>query len=137
MVPLLHPSRVQFFQNFRKKSLSTWEAESRVKFHLHYLQGVYSENCTRYCNLYILTSICIFSILISVNFLRYWQGDFVWQSRASLVCDHFLYSQKPYCVIQGWYCKEKLDAYHNIQPSDDKPGLFSHQKWIKAHVVNR
>ena len=43
--------------------------------------------------LYILTSVCIFSILFSIHFLRCWQGEFVKQSGASLVGDHFLYSR--------------------------------------------
>ena len=41
--------------------------------------------------LYILTSIWTFSILFSIHFLRCWQGEFVYQSRECLVCDHFLY----------------------------------------------
>ena len=41
--------------------------------------------------------------------LRCWHGEFVQQSRASLVGDHFLYSHYLKCLIQGWYCKEKLD----------------------------
>ena len=47
-----------------------------------------------YCilTLYSITSVCIFSILLSRHFLRLWQGEFVQQSRASLVGDHFLYS---------------------------------------------
>ena len=32
------------------------------------------------------------SILLSVHLLRYWQGEFVKQSRVPLVADHFLYS---------------------------------------------
>ena len=40
--------------------------------------------------LYILTSIWTFSILFSIHFLRCWQGEFVYQSRECLVCDHFL-----------------------------------------------
>ena len=39
-----------------------------------------------------LTSVCTFSILHSIHFLRCWQGEVLWQSRAFLVCDHFLYS---------------------------------------------
>ena len=35
------------------------------------------------------TSVCIFSILFSIHFLRCRQGEFVQQSRASLVADHF------------------------------------------------
>ena len=31
--------------------------------------------------LYTLTSVSIFSILFSVQFLWYWQGEFVWQSK--------------------------------------------------------
>ena len=42
--------------------------------------------------LYTLTSICIFSILFSIHFPRFWQGEFVKQSRASSVSDQFLYS---------------------------------------------
>ena len=41
---------------------------------------------------YSLTSVCIFSILLSRHFLGFWQGEFVQQSRASLVGDHLLYS---------------------------------------------
>ena len=40
--------------------------------------------------LYTLTSVCIFSILFSIHFLRCWQGEFVQQSRACLVGDNFL-----------------------------------------------
>ena len=39
------------------------------------------------------TSVCIFSILFSIHFLWCWQGEFVEQSRASLVGDQFLDSQ--------------------------------------------
>ena len=42
--------------------------------------------------LYNLTSVCIFSILFSINFFTCWQGEFFWQSRASLLGDYFLYS---------------------------------------------
>ena len=35
-----------------------------------------------------LTSVWTFSILFSIHFLRCWQGEFVHQSRASLVCDY-------------------------------------------------
>ena len=39
-----------------------------------------------------LTSVCIFSILFSIHFQRCWQGELAWQSRASVIVDHFLYS---------------------------------------------
>ena len=52
--------------------------------------------CTRsygeFLNLYTLTSVCIFSILFSIDLLMCWQGEFVQQSRLSLGGDHFLYS---------------------------------------------
>ena len=41
--------------------------------------------------LYSLTSVCIFSILLPRHFLRFWQGEFVQQSRASLLGAHLLY----------------------------------------------
>ena len=39
-----------------------------------------------------LTPVCILSILFSTLFLGCWQGEFVQQSRAPFVGDHFLYS---------------------------------------------
>ena len=63
--------------------------------------------------LYTLTSVCIFSILFSIHFLWYWQGEFVYQSRASLVGDHFLYSHDLDVWSMGWYCKENLDCSHS------------------------
>ena len=40
--------------------------------------------------LYSLTSVCIFSMLLPRHFLRFWQGEFVQQSRVSLVDDLLL-----------------------------------------------
>ena len=62
-----------------------------------------------------LTSVFIFSIQFSINFLRCWQREFVEHSRAFLVGDYFLYSSWPKCVIQGWYCKNKLDSSHSLE----------------------
>ena len=45
-----------------------------------------------FLTLYTLISVCIFSILFSIHFLRCWQGEFVQQSRASFLNDHCLYS---------------------------------------------
>ena len=42
--------------------------------------------------LYTLKSVCIFSIQLFIYFLRCWQGEFVYQSKASFIGDHFLYS---------------------------------------------
>ena len=48
--------------------------------------------CPEELSLYIPTSVCIFSKLFSMHFLGCWQGEFVQQSRASLVDDHSLNS---------------------------------------------
>ena len=53
--------------------------------------------------LYTLTSVCIFSILFSINSQKNWQGEFVSQSGAPLVGDHF----------QGWYHEEKSETSHS------------------------
>ena len=42
--------------------------------------------------LYILTSVCRFSIPFSKQFLRCWRGEFDYRSREYLLGDHFLYS---------------------------------------------
>ena len=55
-----------------------------------------TDNCTKRgpytLTLYALKSVCIFSILFSKHFLRYQHGEFVLQSRSSLVGDQLLYS---------------------------------------------
>ena len=59
--------------------------------------GSWSENFCRLkgeekiLTIYTLTSVCIFSILFSMHFLRCWQGEFVYRSKASFVDNHFLY----------------------------------------------
>ena len=52
-----------------------------------------------FLTIYTLKSGCIFSILFSIHFLKCWREEFVWQSRTSLVGDHFLYSRDPH----GWF----------------------------------
>ena len=42
---------------------------------------------------------CIFSILFTIHFQRCWQGEFVEQSRVSLVGDHFLCSHD----LDAWF----------------------------------
>ena len=37
-------------------------------------------------------TVCMFSIRLSIHFLRCWQREFVYQSKTSFVCDHYLYS---------------------------------------------
>ena len=46
----------------------------------------------RHLTLSSLRSVWIFSILLPRHFRGFWQGEFVQQSGASLVSDHFLYS---------------------------------------------
>ena len=49
--------------------------------------------CLRiHLTLYTLVSIFIFSWLLSFHFIWHWQGEFYWQSGASQIGDHFLYS---------------------------------------------
>ena len=47
-----------------------------------------------------LTSVFIFSLLSSRYFLMFWKGELVSWSRASLVCDHFLYPHD--CTLWFW-----------------------------------
>ena len=42
--------------------------------------------------------ITIFSLQFFIHFLRYWHGEFVYQSKASFVGDHFLY----FCDLSVW-----------------------------------
>ena len=49
--------------------------------------------------LYTLTSVCIFSILFSIHFLRCWQREFNHHPRASLAGDLFLYSHD----LNDWF----------------------------------
>ena len=42
--------------------------------------------------LYTLTLVCIFSILFSIHFLKRWHVEFVYQSKALSIGDHFLQS---------------------------------------------
>ena len=57
-------------------------------------------------------SVCIFSILLSIHFLRCLQGEVVYQSRASLVWDHLLHSCLFFMFDPRVFCKKKLDASH-------------------------
>ena len=52
--------------------------------------------------LYSVRSICIFSILFFIHFQKHWQGEFVWQSKYSLVDAYFLNSHEFF----AWFSKE-------------------------------
>ena len=60
---------------------------------------------------YILTSVCIFSILFSILFLRCWQGESVYQELFYLVIVSFFLVTL--MCDSRWYCKEKLDISHS------------------------
>ena len=81
---------------------STWHSRrplrcmSAWQITLRFLRWVW------YLTLYILTSVCIFSIMFSWQFLRCWSGEFASQSRASSVDDHFLYSHDLHVWFKGY-----------------------------------
>ena len=54
---------------------------------------------TSWITLYILTSVLIFSILLLIQFLWYFQGEFVSQSQALLVYHYFPYSHD----LSDWF----------------------------------
>ena len=69
--------------------------------------------------LFIITSICIFSILFFIHSLRWWHGEFVDQS--SLVGDNLLYPRiLVTSVIQKWSRGKNLDASHSKGPMREK-----------------
>ena len=61
--------------------------------------------------LYSLISVCIFSVLFSLRFQQYQQESLTIKSFFSWWS--FPLFSWPSCVIQGRYCKEKLDASHS------------------------
>ena len=73
--------------------------------------------------LYTLRLECTFSILFSMCFLNCWPGEFIYQSRSSLVGDYFPLFSWPECLIQWWYFKEKLDASHCYELKGQKNQL--------------
>ena len=71
--------------------------------------------------LYTLTSVCIFSLQLSKYFLRGWQGEFAWQSRASTVGNYLFYPHNlnvwfTWGEIWCWSQLEvkKLNVYHLV-----------------------
>ena len=63
--------------------------------------------------IYALTSVCIFLILFFIHFLKCWQGEFVLGLKNFFSWWSFHLFSWPWYVIQGWYCKEKLNARHS------------------------
>ena len=71
--------------------------------------------------LFIITSICVFFILFFIHSLRWWHGEFFYQSRASLVGDNLLYPRiLVTSVIQKWSRAKNLDASHSKGPKREK-----------------
>ena len=71
-----------------------WEQLEIISYIIEKMGSREIRSCLSYrgleLTLYTLTSECIFSILFSIHFLRFWKGEFVKQSGVSLVVDHFL-----------------------------------------------
>ena len=57
-------------------------------------------------------SVCIFSILLFIHFLRCLHREVAYQSRASLVWDHLLHSCLFFMFDPRVFGKKKLDASH-------------------------
>ena len=77
-------------------------------------------------NFYILTSVCIFSILFSIHFLRCGQGEFVnvLKLRASLVRDYFLsLFLWLKCLILGWWFNKELTPTDMVVMYSNKGGV--------------
>ena len=53
-------------------------------------------------------SLCIFSILFFLHFLRCWQGEFVYWSKASFVDNHFLHSHNLNVWFRGDVVRRNL-----------------------------
>ena len=73
--------------------------------------------------LYTLTSVCIFSILFSIHFPSCWQGEFVSPSRASLVCDHCLYSLN----LNVWFRGETVRRNYKLVTLGVKGFILVHE----------
>ena len=67
----------------------SWTQTSSVQWPLGHCS---SQRILDELTLYTLKSVYIFSIQFFIHFLWCWQGEFVYQSKASFVGDHFLYS---------------------------------------------
>ena len=93
----------------------------------------------------ILTSVCIFSLMFSINFLRCWQGEFVWQSSTSLLGDvvvqsypgfkfYFPLFQTHYHTLQCPKTKEsKIWTKDKIEPQQWLLPFFL-QSWFRGDI---
>ena len=89
---------------FIKKSVKKNECTERLQDENITVPSVQILFCHLQLIFYTFTSVCKFSILFSFHFLRCWQEEFVYQSRVSLVDDHFLYSQH----LNVWSIRDEL-----------------------------
>ena len=64
--------------------------------HIHFLP--------KCLTLYTLTSVCIFSLLFFIHFLKCWHGEFKLLRKVIISLTLMFH--------QGWYCKQKLDSYN-------------------------
>ena len=54
------------------------------------MKGLADQTHVQMLTLYTLTSAYMFSMLFSIHIMRFWEGEFDKQSRASVVDDYFL-----------------------------------------------
>ena len=63
-----------------------------------------------FLTLYSLTSVCIFSLLLFRHFIGLWQGEFSSTIKSFFSWWSFPLFSWPQCLIEGWFCKKKLDV---------------------------
>ena len=97
---------------------------------------------------YALTSVCIFSILFSIHFLRCCQRELFRRSRASLIGDRFLYSfDHNICEttpsanhwLQTLKCVNLFITWYAPDPQiirRGRPCLKSIPRWVTAHDIS-
>ena len=85
--------------------------------------------------LYTLTSVCIFSILFSIHFLRGWQGEFVYQSREYLVRDHLLYSHDLTVWCRGYTVGRNYMSHSQGLKGQDSSLSHNEQKGFMLSCV--
>ena len=89
-----------FLEHWRKKKrILLWPFPWQKKLHLYFFDCFF-QNVTSF-RIFAMTSVDIFSILLSTHFLRCWQGEFVQQSWASWVSFHFPHSRNFHMWSRG------------------------------------
>ena len=102
----LHPKKKDNIQTNQPDIVTVIEhqvLQNGVQVDEYRIQRSFSNKILRVHRLtrYTLALVCIFSIVSSIHHLKRWQGEFVQQSRASLVGDHVLYSLDLNVLFRG------------------------------------